>query len=187
MTPARPLTPAKHYVLVRGSSHQIWICFYYIDKDLLKRGEGQKNQPFPYVTGWGSTEPRIAKDGRPVKTSSILQQLAIPLKGRKTCARSLEDVNLVDSFTVRMMCAGYTAGEETESGEVIDFTGQRDSCEGDSGGPLVRSREINGENIYYQIGIVSWGVGCAQRGKYGFYTHVPMVVDWVNNKTASIP
>ena len=138
------------------------------------------------MTGWGSTKPRKTQDGSLLRTSTILQQLAIPLKGRRTCARSLEDVKLVDSFTEQMMCAGYTAGEETESGEVIDFTGQRDSCEGDSGGPLVRSKKINDEDIYYQIGIVSWGVGCAQRGKYGFYTHVPMVVDWVNNKTASI-
>ena len=160
---------------------------YHLDADLLKRGE--KNQPFPYVTGWGSTEARAPNDPSQVKKSEYLQQLAIPLKGRKTCAKSLEGVDDDNiDFTERMMCAGYKKGEETDqSGERIRYTGEKDSCQGDSGGPLVRKREIDGNDIYYQIGIVSWGVGCAQKGQYGFYTHVPLLVDWVNNKTASIP
>ena len=83
-----------------------------------------------------------------------------------------------------MLCAGYREGEQTDTGETIEYTGQIDSCKGDSGGPLVRARVIGGEDIYYQIGIVSWGHGCAQKGQYGYYTHVPLLVDWINVQIA---
>lgn len=52
--------------------------------------------------------------------------------------------------------------------------GERDSCSGDSGGPLfwenatttAIDRDTNrtlteGGEVLYQVGIVSWGVGCA--------------------------
>ncbi|GAU91592.1 hypothetical protein RvY_03819 [Ramazzottius varieornatus] len=61
-----------------------------------------------------------------------------------------------------ILCAGDRPGE--------------DSCQGDSGGPLVcfdaRRRS------HYQVGIVSYGMGCA-RGIGGVYTRVPNYLDWL--------
>jgi secreted trypsin-like serine protease len=48
-------------------------------------------------------------------------------------------------------------------------TGGIDTCQGDSGGPMFR-RDAN--NAWIQVGIVSWGDGCARRGKPGVYTEV---------------
>jgi secreted trypsin-like serine protease len=61
-----------------------------------------------------------------------------------------------------MFCAGYDR-------EIID------TCAGDSGGPFVMKQN----NKWYLVGIVSWGKGCARRGKYGFYTHVGKYYDWI--------
>ena len=139
----------------------------------------QTYQPYPYVTGWGSIEARQPGIPTWIKRPNKLQELAIPLRSRETCVANLE---FPDQFTERMLCAGYIGGEVTDRGETIKYTGERDACEGDSGGPLVRARIIDGESIFFQIGIVSSGIGCAQRGRYGFYTHLPLLVDWINTK-----
>ncbi|RWS00825.1 hypothetical protein B4U80_07788, partial [Leptotrombidium deliense] len=65
-----------------------------------------------------------------------------------------------------MLCAGYVEGK-------------RDACQGDSGGPLVH--DIDGVTV--QIGIVSYGEGCADVGKPGVYTNVAKLVPWIEEIT----
>lgn len=55
----------------------------------------------------------------------------------------------------------------------------KDSCQGDSGGAIT----INGT----QVGIVSWGYGCAEEGYPGVYSNVAALADYIiantNNET----
>lgn len=51
---------------------------------------------------------------------------------------------------------------------------------GDSGGPLVIPRD---GNIWYLIGIVSWGMDCGKENKPGVYTKVTRYRDWIKSKT----
>uniref|UniRef100_A0A8C7BTH7 trypsin n=1 Tax=Neovison vison TaxID=452646 RepID=A0A8C7BTH7_NEOVI len=75
-----------------------------------------------------------------------LQCLQAPILSDGTCR---------DAFPGRissnMICLGY-------------MQGRKDACQGDSGGPVVCNGELQG--------IVSWGIGCAQKGKPGVYTKV---------------
>lgn len=59
-----------------------------------------------------------------------------------------------------------TGPEEICAGDLAN--GGIDTCQGDSGGPLVAT--TGGKEV--QVGIVSWGVGCAQAGNPGHYTEV---------------
>jgi secreted trypsin-like serine protease len=67
--------------------------------------------------------------------------------------------------------------EETEvcAGE---FHGTEDSCQGDSGGPLFVRNE-QGQPL--QMGVVSWGNGCAAPTQYGIYSRVGdnTLYDWI--------
>mmetsp|Transcript_8634 Transcript_8634/g.15211 ORF Transcript_8634/g.15211 Transcript_8634/m.15211 type:complete len:403 (+) Transcript_8634:70-1278(+) len=51
----------------------------------------------------------------------------------------------------------------------------KDSCSGDSGGPLFLTQ--NG--TFIEVGIVSFGQGCAEVGKPGVYTRVSAFRDWI--------
>uniref|UniRef100_A0A8C3P654 Peptidase S1 domain-containing protein n=1 Tax=Chrysemys picta bellii TaxID=8478 RepID=A0A8C3P654_CHRPI len=75
-----------------------------------------------------------------------LQCVNIPILSNAECEGSYPGM-----ITSTMLCAGY-------------LEGGKDACQGDSGGPLVCNGELQG--------IVSWGVGCAQKDQPGVYTKV---------------
>mmetsp|Transcript_11618 Transcript_11618/g.12709 ORF Transcript_11618/g.12709 Transcript_11618/m.12709 type:complete len:510 (+) Transcript_11618:239-1768(+) len=70
-----------------------------------------------------------------------------------------------NSITENMICAGYEEGG-------------KDSCQGDSGGPLVK---IVG-NTHTQVGVVSYGYGCASPNKPGVYSRVSAQIDWMRDQ-----
>lgn len=65
--------------------------------------------------------------------------------------------------------------------------GGMDSCQGDSGGPLmIPTGRLSEPTVYYQIGIVSYGIGCARADVPGVYTRVSSFVEWIEEKVAEI-
>merc|ERR550534_2460079 len=64
-----------------------------------------------------------------------------------------------------MICAGYPG------------QGEMDACQADSGGPLTWLNPQT--NHLEQIGIVSWGYGCARRNGPGVYSKVTKGLDWI--------
>ncbi|XP_040887944.1 coagulation factor X [Toxotes jaculatrix] len=93
------------------------------------------------------------------QASSILQRLSVPYVDRLTCFESTQL-----RISTRMFCAGYD-------------TAPKDACQGDSGGPHVTSYR----STYFATGIVSWGEGCARKGKYGIYTQVSKYIRWIRD------
>ncbi|MGC8728298.1 MAG: serine protease [Elusimicrobiales bacterium] len=104
------------------------------------------------VAGWGLTK----ENG---DISNTLQKVTLPLVSKTTCLKAYPN-----AITDRMICAGYA-------------TGGKDSCQGDSGGPLVYKTSSKA----YLVGVVSWGEGCAREGKYGIYSKVSAVKNWIEN------
>jgi len=119
--------------------------------------------------GWGSTLAYAStSDGQdiPVSYPNILRQVTLPLLSSQSCK------DVMPSTTDNMICAG----------DVIN--GGLDSCQGDSGGPLLV--ESATAAIQQQIGIVSFGQGCAQPQTAGVYTKVSNYQDWIEASITGI-
>ncbi|KAH8404480.1 hypothetical protein KR222_006159 [Zaprionus bogoriensis] len=108
------------------------------------------------ATGWGT----LKEDGKP---SCLLQEVEVPVLDNDECVAQTNYTQKM--ITKNMMCSGYPG------------VGGRDSCQGDSGGPLVRLRPD--DKRFEQIGIVSWGNGCARPNYPGVYTRVTKYLDWI--------
>lgn len=114
------------------------------------------------VVGWGLTIP-----GQSNSAPDALMQVSLPLVSPRTCTFSYGI--FTNAITPSMMCAGYREGG-------------RDSCQGDSGGPLMVFDPDNGS--WVQVGVVSWGIGCAEPYYYGVYSRLTLVATWID---AQIP
>lgn len=119
--------------------------------------------------GWGSTVGYTIGDNPNPEYPDILRAVSLPLLSAEMCKTTMP------MTTNNMVCAG----------DVVN--GGVDSCQGDSGGPLLveSASEMNTQ----QIGIVSFGQGCAAQGTAGVYTKVANYKNWIDaniNGIASI-
>ncbi|KAM4658958.1 coagulation factor IX-like isoform 1-T5 [Amazona ochrocephala] len=109
------------------------------------------------VSGWGATHNRGS-------TLRFLMKVRLPIVNMETCQRSMDRL-----VTDNMFCAGH-------------HTEVADACKGDSGGPFT----VSHHNTWFLLGIVSWGEGCAEKGKYGVYTRVSNYIPWIKEIVESV-
>jgi len=112
-----------------------------------------------WVAGWG-----VTISGSQQVEPDLLEVL-VPLVDSVVC-----NIPYRNAITENMLCAGY-------------MEGGKDSCQGDSGGPLIS--KYYGQVV--QIGIVSWGEGCALEGYPGVYTKVQNYIPWIEGYTGTLP
>ncbi|RZC40172.1 Trypsin domain containing protein [Asbolus verrucosus] len=114
-----------------------------------------------FVTGWGNVHGQEY-------FSNILKKIPLSLVSNNDCQNALR-TKLGNEFILdhSFICA------EGESGA--------DACSGDGGGPLICSDSSN-RNRFYQVGIVSWGVGCEEDLIPGVYTNVTEFKNWIEVK-----
>lgn len=103
--------------------------------------------------------------------SPILQQIQVPIHENHVCLQQFkkEHVLRFQKLSEEVLCAGY-------------LSGGKDSCQADSGGPMMLPVFDSGDFPFYQIGIVSYGFGCARPNLPAVYANVPHYADWIIEK-----
>jgi secreted trypsin-like serine protease len=109
--------------------------------------------------GWGST----SKYGSDYPDN--LQQAEVPITSNAVCNGPRSYHGMIQD---NMLCAGYKEGGT-------------DACVGDSGGPLV----VSTNNGWRQVGVVTYGEGCAQPNYYGVYTRVSSFQQFISDNVCS--
>ena len=112
------------------------------------------------IAGWGSASEGGAQQ-------RYLRKATVPFVSDATCRSYSGYSGLVASDEI---CAGYTAGGV-------------DTCQGDSGGPMFRR---DSANAWIQVGIVSWGIGCARANAPGVYSEVSTFAAAIASAAASL-
>jgi secreted trypsin-like serine protease len=113
------------------------------------------------IAGWGA-----ASEGG--GQQRYLRKATVPFVSDTTCNSSTMYGGEV--IAAEEICAGYTAGGV-------------DTCQGDSGGPMFRR---DAANAWVQVGIVSWGDGCARPNKPGVYTQVSYFSSAIRSAATSL-
>ena len=115
------------------------------------------------VAGFGTTD----KDY--MKYTNLLKEASVPLMSQDDCDKAFSEKTGRKVISPSMICAGFEEGGA-------------DSCTGDSGGPLTCPGASDAEQPV-QVGVVSWGIGCAEKGLPGVYTRVKSFATWLRAVT----
>lgn len=120
-----------------------------------------------FATGWGARLLDSTSNER------LLKRIFLPIVSRDECQGLLRVTRLDKRFRLRpsFLCAGGIKGEDT--------------CKGDGGSPLFCM--IPGQVDRFQlVGIVSWGIDCANEDVPAVYANVPYLRSWIDEKVKSL-
>ena len=106
------------------------------------------------VLGWGKTTS--------LTVDTLLRKVELPIVDLQECADSYSPFGI--NINPNMLCAGFELGGY-------------DACSGDSGGPLVVPHESG--RGWKQVGIVSFGIGCALPDYFGVYTRISRYTEFI--------
>jgi len=140
----------RFYEPVVFTPNIIPVCIPEDDEDLVGRDA--------WVTGWG----RLYEDG---PLPSKMQKVTLPIINNTECEMMYEKAGFREHIPHIFICAGYREGG-------------KDSCEGDSGGPMSVQRQA--DSRFMLSGVISWGIGCAEKNQPGVYTRISDFRECIN-------
>lgn len=123
---------------------------------LAAQGDTSLNTGDFTIVGWGATREGGGQ-------SDTLKKATVPFVSDAACAQAYSEL-----APATEICAGYTQGGV-------------DTCQGDSGGPMVKATSSG----WREVGIVSYGNGCARAGYPGVYGEVQAFSDAIKARISA--
>ncbi|KAL3803199.1 hypothetical protein HJC23_003474 [Cyclotella cryptica] len=124
-----------------------------------------------YVMGWGDT----TEDDYTQKLADKLMEVSVNVISNDECDKSSGEIggwseSYHGQISDKMLCA-------KDNGQ--------DACQGDSGGPLIIKGKDGSGADDVQVGVVSWGIGCANKNFPGVYSRISGAYDWIKSEVCS--
>lgn len=117
-----------------------------------------------WVAGWGNTSTTG------YNFPNTLREVEVPIIADRDCAVGPDGGYGIGFHRSTQVCAGVLDNPSTVNSD------GKDSCQGDSGGPLV----VLDAGIPVQVGVVSWGSGCAAEN-FGVYSRIASLRPWIDS------
>lgn len=115
------------------------------------------------AAGWG----RLSQGG---DLPRDLQMVHLPILKHDTCQEILSKSTALKNFETQL-CAGV-------------LEGGIDACQGDSGGPLLLRQLEGDKQRWLQVGVTSWGKGCAKANSPGVWADTAVLYPWLLANTS---
>ncbi|MEO9969964.1 MAG: trypsin-like serine protease [Hyphomonadaceae bacterium] len=124
---------------------------------------------------WEESSGLVAGRSRLSAPSLKLREVSAPTVDAATCSSRL--LSAMDRWP------NWQMDFEVGAAQICAGEAGRDTCQADSGGPLTK---IDKNGCRYQIGVVSWGIGCAREETPGVYSLVSAYADWIQSHTGPL-
>ncbi|GAB4820314.1 hypothetical protein N2152v2_007360 [Parachlorella kessleri] len=138
----------------------------------IQLAQGSSGNNFT-ILGWGLVTTQLAE---------VLRMGQVPLVPRSQCQEVDAFKSVGAPITSTMLCAGQVGPNNPT--QVWPAIPPVDACQGDSGGPLLQMGDSPAGDL--QVGIISFGIGCAKPGVPGVYTDVQAVLPFIRDTLAGL-
>jgi len=128
------------------------------------------------VVGWGDTDERDDV----TSSSSVLMETTVHAMTNGECEEA-------EGMAVGQWGTVWTDLEGGITGNMLCARADdTDACQGDSGGPLIKRGNSPDGALDELVGIVSWGLGCADDVFPGVYSRVSAQYDWIRTTVCDL-
>jgi len=116
------------------------------------------------ISGWGRLDTITNRKATWLMKAGITE---LPLTECREIYKTINLSQLPDNLLQTQLCASKNI-----DGKVID------ACQGDSGGPIQYRTRVKQDDLFYIVGVTSFGASCGSDIP-GVYTRVAEYLDWI--------
>ncbi len=145
------------------------------------------------VYGWSKNKPISLSNNKNIPSNTELSVMGWGVSDlqNKISSDVLKEVtvNALSNYQCKQYNGFYGNNVVSYNGKITSNMlcakdHKEDACQGDSGGPLIKRGLLARNDV--QVGVVSWGLGCAHENFPGVYARVSSQYEWIKEHVCKL-